>query len=563
LSPAPAPEKKSRWRGCCGCCLAAIGAPLLVLLVLLIWVSVGPAPAPADCLPPDAPLRVVVRDPAGLLGELLAGERWAPVREKLVAENGRQKLDPGQLRWAAFGLKRLAGSELALAGDGKDVTLAAMRPGALARAAERLLRANRPAGADGVRDLAGDGKVFYAMIGKTLLASGKRGPVAAALERKEAILGGKASVAPPADARVEVRFDAALGGTAEDREARMAALALDLPSPAKCAGWLRADRELRKLTGQAEFLEIKGSGPLTAGSPAPSVSLPPPLPPGGPISARLVPADALGYWVWQASGGAGRWSAAGRLKGLLEALGPDAAGLRQTNNELRESGVDAEKLIAQELSGERAAAVVSQPIPGGQGLQVAASVMVECREPAAAWPLLRKALERLYTPVSADGKAPVVVGKALDPYLARREHRGVEILELVYQTYPHGSGYRPAFGVAGKFAVFSTSRMELERMIDRAAAPPAPRAQPLYRRGAAPLELLVLAPQQRGPELVNLLLAAGHAFSEPGREPGQQEERQADVLGAMLSELQTLRVEWLAGDNGRLRLELEAELGGR
>jgi len=548
-APAPAP-KKSCWRRTCGCCLGAFAAPALILLGLLIWLSLGPAPEPADCLPADAPLRAVIRDPAGLFQSVLADERWRPLRESL-AEGGRVP-EPGQVRWLGFLLKRAAGSELAVAGDGHDPVVLAMRPGILFRAVERLTRVKVKAGADGVRR-GPDGKVFYGFIGKTLIVAGRRQAVAEVLERGPEILGRRPSAAPPRDARVELRFDATLPGAGSDPGAL--AFALDLPCPARCSGWLRADREILRLTGQAEF-EPTGASPG---------ALPPPLPSAGPASARLVPAEALGYWVWQAPPGTGRWESVGRLRFMAGALGGEGSDLGLLFAELSKAGVDPEKVLGPRLAGERALAAVSQPGPGGAPLLPALSFMAECREPKGTWPLARKALE-VYYQVPVFDEPPVVGGKPPDPYLLRRGHRGVEIVEVVYNCYPLGSGFRPACAMAGKFLVGSTSRAELERMIDRAAAGASgtlagsERIAPRAGR-APPAELLVLAPQGKGRELADLALAIGHALSKPGAGPGPDEERRAAAAAALLSKLELLRAEWLAGEKGRLRLELEGRIG--
>jgi hypothetical protein len=229
--------------------------------------------------------------------------------------------------------------------------------------------------------------------------------------------------------------------------------------------------------------------------------------------------------------------------------------------------VDLEKVLGLRLAGERALAAVSQPGPAGKPLLAALSLMAECRDPKGTWPLVRRAMEVCYR-VPVFDEPPVVAGKAPDPYLLRRSHAGVEIVEVVYNCYPLGSGFRPACALAGKFLVCSTSRAEIERMIDRAAAGPpgaagtlagselvAPRAG-----GKPPVALLVLAPQGKGRELADLALAMGHALSEPGAGPGPDQERQAAAAAGLVSQVKRLRVEWLAGEKGALRLELDGEL---
>ncbi len=544
--PAAAPRKRG-WRRACGCCLGFVSAPVLVLLILAIWLSLGPAPAPADCLPPEAPVKLVARDPAGLAEMFLNEERWRPLREKAL----EGKPPPG--RWQFLGFKLAIGKDVAIAPDDEDATVVAMRPGMLFRAFERVLRLTTDADADGVRRIP-DGDLYYGIIGRTLIASKQRDKVAAVLARRDSVLKADGDRQAARDDRVELRF---AGDISEGNLGHKAlAFVLDLPSASRCEGWLRTDRDIRELAGQVEFAPEAS---------APSANLPPPLPSSGPASAKLVSADALGYWAWQAPPGEDRWQAVGRFMRLEAVFGGTSADLDLFLKEARKAGIEPARDLAPRLAGERAIAVVGQPGPGGKPLLPALCATMECADPKAAWPAIRGALEAYYRVPIVD-EPPVIAGKAPDPWLLRRNYRGVEVVEVVYACYPWGSGFRPAYAMAGKFAAYSTSRAELERMIDRAAGRDAgaslagsellaPRAG-----NAWPSGLLVLRPQGRGREFADLALALGNYFSAPGREPGPEEEKHADVLAAILSVTEELRLEWLPADGGRIRLEIEGRL---
>jgi hypothetical protein len=546
-APAPEPGGKGCRRRACGCCLGAVAVPLLFLLIVAIWLSLGPAPAPADCLPAGVPVRVVIRDPGKLVGSFLTDERWRELREGLQSDGRRP--GAGQTGLVLFMFKRAAGDELAVAGEGGGAVMA-MRPTLLFRAFERLVRLKVAADADGVRRAPGNGPC-YGFIGKTLIASRDRDAVAAALGRRDAILAAPGAAAPPKDARIELRFEADLFSSVPGH--RAPAYALDLPCSSRGSGWLRADRALLLLTGQAEF------------DPAAAAELPPPLPVSGPASARLVPADALGCWVWQAPPGQGRWQAVGRFKVLLEVLGASDSKLGEAASQAAECGADPLVTLAPRLAGERAMSVVDQVGADGRPLLPALSVMIACADPPKDWPAIRQAVEGCYG-LPAFDEPPIVGGKSPDPYLLRRKHRGVEIIEAVYQRHPAGPGFRPACGLAGKFAVFSTSRAELERIIDRAAGPaaagtlagsPAPAAR---GGGPRPVARLSLNPRGRGAELVSLAQAVQGILSNPTSPVEPSPKPPPAAPAAVLSMIESLQVEWFAAENGRLRVEVEGEL---
>ncbi|GEM_PF-2613802 len=554
MAGAPETGKKSCWRRSCGCCLGILAVPAVLILAVVIWLSLGPAPAPADCLPPGDPIAAVFRDPAGLVDRVLVEDRWQPLRAA-IKDHGNLP-DERQAGLLKFVLRRAAGGEIALSGEGSS-TVAAMRPGVLFRAFERVTRLWIPADSGGVRRIP-DGGPCYAFIGKTLVVSSEHARLAEVLARQEQIvLKSKAASPSGQDAGVELRFHALLNPEAKDH--RTAAYIFDLPCPSSTRGWLRADRELRLLAGELIAQEAI-EAPSLPPSPPPA-----PLPSSGPASARLVPSDALGYWAWHAPAGPGRWQCIGRAQAMVATVGGPGSDLDELMRQFRSAGIDPEKVLMPRLAGERAVAVVSQPGPGGKPLLPALSFMAECSSQKDDWPLIRKALETFFGLPIAEAP-PLVAGKAPDKYLLRHNHKGTEVVEIVYSRHSLGSGFRPAVAMVGRFAVFSTSRDEIVRMLDRAAGTaggPALASAPdlAWQAGKpVPAAVMLLRPQGRGREMVDLALALGHALSEPGQGPGVEDEKNGATLAAVLSLTETIRVQWFPTEAGGVRLDLDGTL---
>ncbi len=545
----PAPSKKRRR----ACCLGCLGLVLLPLLILLIWFNSGPAPAPADCLPVDYPVRWTLRDPAGLVEDYAEGPRWRSLLVDFAQASGDKEKLPSRKEAGdiAFWIRHVVGSEVAGAINEEGRNVIAVRCGFLGRAFGKISRFMTDA--DGVGHFKKDNN-YFAFIGNTMLMSPDRDKLMAILARREEILAGKASAAPPpAEARVTVRFkDFKLPAEkADDQAARGIAFILDVPGLEGLTGELRADRALEKLSGALTFDGRKTSAP-------------PALPPGGPKSAKLAPAGALGYWVWHAPAGAGRWSPAGRIR-EFEAI--EQAGKEEgAEPKADDGGGDAVRLLAKELVGERGIFITSQPIPGDQALQVAATVFMEARDVKTAWPACVKLVSSATgLRLSADGRPPTYDGKPIYPHLVKRRYRDREYLEMVYAFYPQGSGYRPAFGTVGNFLVATSSRMELERMLDRAAGASAKTMadEPgmLPAAGAArPAALLVFRPGNKGGDLADLALLIKRIFSPPEEQPGKQAERSADAVGRLLDRIKSLRAEWVPRKDGSLKLTVEGEL---
>lgn len=535
-------------------CLSLAAVPLLLALALVVWASLGPAPAPGGCLPPDAAVRLTVRRPAELVAAALGQARVRAFLEEVAAAQGEGKFKVPDAREVSRGAARLRmalGSEAAVAADPSGQPVFACRPGLVIRALEKLNRVFRRADADGVR-VSGD--LHYGFVGRTLVASPDRKAAAAALAR----LGGApaAGGSLPAEVRAALDFRVVMGASGEQPQAEaVAALLLGLPERGTCAGRVAAPEDFGRLVGHALV------------SPAEADAGRPPRAAGGFATAALVPGDALLYraWLAPADAAAGRWSAAGRadlFMRLAAALAPEFN--RDLGVIQARSGLDLASAVPEALAGERAVYVVGQSAPGGARLCAAATALFEAREPAAAWTLVKRALQAGFGPLSADGKPTLKdqrTGEPLYPFLAPRSHRGVEVIEMVYDFYPLGAGCRPAFAMAGKFLAAGTSRAEVERLLDRAAAAarPGPDGRPLTG-------LLVLRPQGRGQEIADLCLALARWAADPRPGPGPEEERVVGAFGGLLSALDELRLEWspAAGEEGTppgsMRLELQARL---
>jgi hypothetical protein len=551
----PPAKPPRRGRGCCLSCLASLLILILALGLLAWWVSRGPAPAPADCLPPDAPVQAVFRDPADAAGRFLTDERWRAV---LAAIHDAEPAPPGQpqqklpgrdeLGWPLFLMGQILGEEVGLAGGPGRGLVGASRMSLAARMAERLFRSK----------LRSDPKVHYGLVGRTLVFSDAAGAsdLQAVLARRGEIpaAGGAGALASGLAAEVRLRGLQPAECGADAQGLRAAAFLLDVPSAARISGVLQLDRAIEKLSGHLDFPPDNAE----AGGFPPAPAL---LPEAGPASARLVADDALAYWVWSAPAGRGRWNSAGRLARLEELL-PDVS---ESLNKLRDAGTDFRKVLEEQLVGERAIVVSAQAREGGKPLMAAATLMFECREPEKVWPQVAKVLAMSFE-VSTDGQPPRKDGLPVYPHFVERRHKGWPYLELVYAHYPHGSGYRPAFGTVGRFLVATTSRTELERMLDRTDTVS---GRTLASRGdltgtgaggARLSSLLVVRPGGRGRELSDLGLALTHDFSEPGKEPGPDAARKAAALGEVLSKLKSLRAEWQPGQGGLVRIEVGAEI---
>jgi len=557
-APAAPPKSKKRRRACCLGCLGLALLPFLVLLALLIWLGTGPAPAPADCLPADYPVRITVRDPVGIVEDYAEGERWRRLLLDIQQASGDEGKLPSRKEAGdiAFWLRRLLGSEVALAINRENRWFIAARCGFLGRGFGKLGCPFAKTDPDGLRYFKkgkGEDKPYFAYIGNTVLISDDRQALLSVLARRKQILAGKASAAPPAETRAELGFkDFKL--TAEQAagpDARFITFLFDLPGLEGLSGHLRADRALEKLSGELTFV-------------AGRVRAPPALPAGGPISAKLVPAGALGYWAWHAPAGAGRWSPQGRLKAFEAA---ERAG-KQDPAEPGMAEDDLARRFGKELVGERAVFITSQPIPSEQSLQVAATVLMEVRDVKTAWPLYVQ-LVGAWTgfQLSADGRPPTHDGTEIYPHLVKRLYKGREYVEMIYAYYPQGSGYRPAFGSVGRFLVATSSRMELERMLDQAAADlPAGRTladEPgmLPARGAPrPAALLLFRPGGRGKDLSDLALLISRINSPPDKQPGEAATRRAAALGRLLDRVKSVRVTWLPQADGSLKLTVQGEL---
>jgi hypothetical protein len=544
-----APAKKKR-RGWCFCCLAVLLVPAIALLLLVIWVCSGDAPPPSDCLPQDAPVRVVVREPADLAGRVLRDERLREIfrDESGDGQPGKPLPKGDELEWAIFFLNQILGEEMALAVDPDGNVVGAARPGVLARAAERLARWK----------IKKDQKFSYSLIGETLVFSRDPERLEAVLARREEILGRKGTTAPPEDVRAEVRFKdlEPLRHSAPENALRAAEFIWDLPTAEKLAGRIRLDRSLVDLSGYLHF-------------PAGKHGAPPALKRPIPRSASLVPADALGYWVWQAPGGAARWSARGRWGRWIESLAADeedGSGAKTEENLRKVLGFDPGEFVGSSLVGERVLTVVAQQRAGGKPLLPAASLLFECAAPPEAWPKMAKLLQGFY-PLSSDGRPPKEGDLEVYPHLVERRYKGRVYLELVYAHYPYGSGYRPAFGTAAGFLVITSSKMELQRMIDRSAGGPAGKTmagdadlRAATGGGSPAAGVFLLRPQGRGKEIADLCLAMQRGFAEPGKEPGAQATAKAAALGRALSVLESLRGEWRPQKNGSLKIEIKGKL---
>jgi hypothetical protein len=550
------PARRSKKRTCCTCCLAVALLPLTVVAALLIWVALGAAPPPADCLPPDAPVRLVVREPVDLVKRATSDEDWRRVLN--VPAEGTA--------WTLFLADHVLGSEAAMAVDAEQVPGAgtgapgtgtarpeenfvfASRPSIWARGLERLLRGPLRKKRD----------VSYGMIGKTLVCSRNRKRLDTVLARRAEILGLEESTAPPRETAVEIRFrnlrPTRFGAAPEQLDAP--ACLFDLPTVEGMSGFLRLDRELSGVTGRLTF-------------PAGKMGAPPALAVLPPRSARLVPQEALAYWVWNAPPGKGPWSSLGRMERWLGRFDAQLGELFGLNlepgraEEVREYlGFDPGKLVAEQLAGERSLSIVAQHRAGGKPLLAAATVMVECRDTDKAWPQIVKLLSAFY-PKSEDGRPPMQGELEVYPHFVDRRYRDWPYLELVYAHYPWGSGYRPAVGVVGGFLVATTSRAELERMIDRAskATGRSLAGDPALASGAGgspPAAVVLLRPQGRGQELADLGLAVAYGTSSQG--PGPEETKRAAEQGRLLSRVKSLRAAWRPAADGSLVVEIQGEI---
>ncbi|MHC4914608.1 MAG: hypothetical protein ACYTGB_03870 [Planctomycetota bacterium] len=550
---APGPAPGSRKKTCCACCLGIALVPLTVAAAVLIWVSVGAAPAPADCLPPDAPVSVVVREPIDLLGRVNADERWRSLLEVPEENMGR---------WALFLAGQLLGSEAALALELEQVPVDPGKGGT--RAEERLVFASRPSiWARGLErllrgSLEGNDEVSYGMIGKTLVFSDDGKRVDAVLARREEILNPKESSSPPRETAVEIRFrnlrPSEFGATADGADVPL--FLFDLPTVEGLSGFLRLDRDLSGVTGRLTF-------------PAGKLGAPPALGLMPPRSARLVPQEALAYWVWHAPQGKGLWSSGGRMErwlGVFDAELGELFGLNlepgRAEDVRKHLGFDPGKLVAERLTGERALSVVAQQRSGGKPLLAAATLMVECRDTETAWPQIVKLLSAFY-PKSEDGRPPKEGELDVYPHFVERRYRDWPYLELVYAHYPWGSGYRPAVGVVGGFVVATTSRAELERTIDRAAKATGRSlaGDPFLAApagGARPSAAALVRPQGRGQELADLVLAIAQGTSDQGADEEAREN--AAEFGRFLSQIEFLRAAWKAAADGSLTIEIEGKI---
>jgi len=544
---APPPAKRRGW---CFCCLAVLLIPVLLLVGLLIWVASGPAPAPADCMPPDAQVRFVVRDPCEMIDRVSRDPFWRSTFEESTAKAGPGKRMPsaGEVQEALFMLRQMFGSEVAAGLDSNGKWVGACRPSIWVRGFERLLRGE-------LKKQKAGGGFHYEMVGKTAIFSDDADAIKAVAGRRDRILASGGENSPPAETRIEAffkDFDPAGHGVPEER-IRGAAFALELDSTGKFSGRLRLDRSLAGLNGYLHFGKGR-HGP------------PPALPASGPASARLVPAEALGYWAWNAPKSRGRWGPLGRLKewfavneGELRLDGPEARELK------KQLGVDIRQLIEEELAGERALAVVHQQLPGGKPLMAAASLIIETRDPARAWPTLSRLVSMcMGYPLSSDGRPPKDGGLDVYPHMVARPYKGKTYLELVYATYPHGTGYRPAFGMAGRFFVATTSKKELQRMIDLTAGSRdgslAGDPELTAAAGKGLSSLMLLRPQGRGKEIADLILAARHAFARQGEELGAEAAQETATLGRVLTALESLRAEWQPRKDGTLKVDLDARI---
>ncbi len=543
----PPPKKRRGW---CFCCLAVLLLPVLLLLGLLIWVASGPAPTPADCMPPDAQVRFVVREPTVLVDRVSRDPFWRSTLEQNAANSGTGKgLPPAkEIEGALFVLRQMLGSEVAagLGSDGKWT--GACRPGIWARGFERIARGELKKQKPG-------NNFYYEMVGKTAVFSDDPDAIKAVQGRRDEILAARGEHSPAAETQVEVRFkdfEPAVQGAPEEG-LRGAAFILELSSAEKFSGRLGLDRSLANVDGYLHFAAGKHGAP-------------PKLPAAGPASARLVPAKALGYWAWNAPKSDGRWGPFGRLEEWLSLTdaelkldGPEAQELKM------QLGVDIKHLIQEELIGERALAVVHQQLPDGKPLIAAASLIIETRDPAKAWPTLSKLVSMcMGYPLSEDGQPPKDGGLDVYPYLVERPYKGKKYLELVYATYPHGTGYRPAFGMAGRFFVATTSKQELQRMMDLAAGPKGgslavdPELMAAAQKDLS--SLMLLRPQGKGKEIADLMLAARHAFAKQGEELGQEAAQETATLGRMLTALESLRCQWRPQKDGSLKIEIDGKI---
>jgi hypothetical protein len=550
---AQAPPRRKK-RACCFCCLGLMLLPVALLGALLIWVSTGAAPAPADCMPADAQVRVVVREPVAIIERLSRDERWRNIFPSNLGTPGgapgqKGLPPPDELKGVLWMVQQALGSEAAFAVDENGEWVGASRPGLLARGFERLMRAELNKKKNKKQNFA------YVMIGKTAVFAGKSKTLAPIVARKQQILAAAGQNSPPDDVHAEVRFKEFKPGAhgVPDKGLRGAEFVLDLSSAEELSGRLRLDRELATLSGHLQFLAGKHNAP-------------PSLTRSVLKSAALVPADALGYWVWQAPKGAGRWGAGGRFKewlaisgAELPVEGPEAEQMK------KQLGIDFSKLVAEELIGERAVSIVSQQRAGGKPLMAAASLLIETRDPAKAWPVLSRLLETIYKK-SADGLPPKDGDLPVYPHLVDRSYRGKTFMELVHVTYPHGSGYRPAFGMAGRFFVATSSKAELKRMIDRASgasgkslAGDAELAE-LLKKQPAPAAALLLRPAEKGKELVDLILAMQDRFGDEEKTVDATAGKQAEALSKLFSMLESLRAEWRPQPDGSLKIEIEAKI---
>jgi hypothetical protein len=550
-------KPKPRRRGWCACCLALVLLPLIPLVLLLVWASSGPAPAPLRCLPPDAPVRVNVRQPTDLVMRLLKSD----TARSLAAGNsdGNRNLpDLQELEKLKFFMEQILGEEAAAAvtPDGKFTV--ASRPGLLARMAERLLR----------EQLAKDANLAAARIGRTLILAPDRVRLDTILAESGRILAGQGigDETPAPDCRAELFLNnlqpAAFG--AGESPLRQAECLLDLPGLATISGRLGLDNRMGRVSGRL-LLGAAASG----GAPARFVA-------AEPASARLVSREALLYWAWNAPAGQGRWGSAGRFDALLAAFGQDFDSLFappfETPATLEASAAlrgELRNLLKEEMTGERAAFIVSQQRAGGGPLLAAAGALFQVRDQARAWPRILRLLETFYLKAE-DGKPPTMNGLPAEPFLQVRRESGCEFLELCYLTYPHGSGFRPAFGMAGDWFVACTSKEELKQVMNRSAGAGTPAisgAPELLLTGADASDasgLFLLRPAGHGAELADLLLAAQRdsaSTSAPAaEETDDRRAREAETLGRLLDRLIGLHARWQPQADGRMQLLLEAEL---